>query len=84
MPAFKELKMKLIYKGVETVGGKKYTRSTNLGMLNPAGADSSNFEMQLADIGAYWYILSQFKSPIGTLESTRTQEWAYPAIAPGP
>ena len=82
MPAFKELKMKLVYKGVEIIGGKKYIRSTNLGALNSVNADTNEFEMQLANIGACWYILSQFKSPLGTLESTRTQEWAYPALAP--
>jgi len=82
MPAFKELKMKLVYKGIEIIGGKKYVRSTNLGELNPVNADTNDFEMQLANIGACWYILCQFKSPIGTLESTRTQEWSYPALAP--
>lgn len=84
MPAYGELGMKLVYKGTETIGGKKYTRTTNLGILNPANMFAVEFENQINNIGTYWWQLAQFKEPLGTLESTHRQAWAYVAVVPAP
>ena len=85
MPAYDELGMKLIYKGFETIGGKKYARSTNLGALNPfTDTTSIEFSRQIEAIGTYWWNMAQFQEPLGILQSTRIQQWPYVAVVPAP
>lgn len=85
MPAGGDVSMKLVYKGIEVINGKRYVRSTNLGILNPARAwGSFEFDKQINAIGSSWWQLAQFKEPFGTLESTLRQSWSYVAVVPAP
>lgn len=65
--------MTLSYKGVETVGTKNYTRSTNLGNLNATYASSPTAINQIYAIGSAWMALAQY--PPGRLESTTRQTY---------
>ena len=65
--------MGLSYKGVETVGTKNYTRSTNLGNLNSANAGSTTGINQIYAVGSAWMALAQY--PPGRLESTTRQTY---------
>lgn len=84
MPAGGDVSMKLVYKGIEVIGGKRYIRSTNLGILNPRNMGSIEFDNEINNIGSSWWQLAQFKEPLGTLESTLRQSWAYIAVVPAP
>lgn len=65
--------MTLSYKGVETVGTKNYTRSTNLGNLNSSNAGSTTGINQIYAVGSAWMALAQY--PPGRLESTTRQTY---------
>ena len=71
-----EVSMKLTYKGIEEIGGKRYVRSTNLGALNPfTDTTSIKFLEQIETIGTYWWNMAQFQEPPVILQSTRVQKW---------